>query len=115
MPVVGALDKIESTLGAWGDVASGPHRFGGTEFRYGAREIGHIHGDRWVDIPFPKTVRNELIAAGEAEPHHVLRNSGWISFYLRQPEDVDRAIALFRRSYELAVARRERLGVTPRV
>jgi predicted DNA-binding protein (MmcQ/YjbR family) len=65
-----------------------------------------VHGDYLVDIPFPKKVRDELVAAGRAEPHHVLPESGWISFYLRQPADVEQAIGLFRRSFELALKQR---------
>ncbi|NOK62320.1 MAG: hypothetical protein GFH27_549331n59 [Chloroflexi bacterium AL-W] len=78
-----------------------PHRFGGTEYRLGKREIGHIHGDHLVDIPFPTKVRYEVIEAGLAEPHHILKDSGWVSLYLRQPGDVERAITLLQRSFEL--------------
>jgi hypothetical protein len=53
-------------------------------------------------------VRRELVAAGAAEPHHILPESGWISFYLRRPDDVAHAIALLRRSYELALQQRSR-------
>lgn len=115
MAVRGALAGIERILMEWPEMASGSHRYGGTEFRYGAREVGHVHSDRWVDIPFPKKVRDELVAAGEAEPHHLLHDSGWISFYLRQPEDVAKTIGLFRRSYELAVGQRARYqgAITP--
>jgi hypothetical protein len=87
-------------------VTAHPHRFGGTEYRLGRREIGHIHGDYLVDIPFPKKVRDEIVAAGRAEPHHILPESGWISFYLREPADVERAISLFRQSFELAMKQR---------
>jgi len=55
-----------------------------------------------VDIAFPKKVRDKIIAAGRAEPHHVLPDSGWISFYLNEPADVEQAIALLRQSFELA-------------
>ena len=65
--------------------------------------MGHIHGDHMLDIPFPKKVRDELVAAGMAEPHHLLPDTGWISFYLRESADVERAIALLRRSYDLWV------------
>jgi hypothetical protein len=51
-------------------------------------------------------VRNEIVAAGRAEPHHILPQSGWISFYLRKPADVERAISLFRQSFELALKQR---------
>ena len=102
MAVSGAKKRISDAVHGWQDVASSPHRLGGTEYRLGRREIGHIHGDSLVDIPFPKNVRNELIAAGRAEPHHILPQSGWVSIYLREASDVDRAIELLRVSYELA-------------
>jgi len=82
-----------------------PHRFGGTAFRLGKREVGHIHGDRLVDIPFPKLVRDELVSNGEAEPHHILPKSGWVSLFVRTEADVERAIRLMRNSFDLAMAR----------
>ena len=84
------------------DVTSHPHRFGGTEYRLGKREIGHIHGERMVDIPFPKPVRDEVIEKGLAEPHHLLPETGWISLYLRQESDTQTAIQLLSRSLEIA-------------
>ena len=78
------------------------------EFNLGRREIGHIHGDSLVDIPFPKKVRDEIIAAGRAQPHHLLSESGWVSFYLRQEGDVARAIDLLRISYEIAINQKSR-------
>ena len=103
MSVRGAHTTINEAVTSWPGVTAEPHRFGGTEYLLGERrEIGHIHGDALVDIPFPTKVRDELVAAGRAQPHHILPESGWISFYLHQPEDVARAIELFRLSYELA-------------
>lgn len=102
MTVRGARERITTTVLSWDDVTSHPHRFGGTEYRFGTRELGHVHGDHLVDIPFPTRVRDEVVAAGLAEPHHVLPESGWVSLYLREPPDVDTAITLLRRSYELA-------------
>lgn len=104
MPVAGANTRITEEVLQWPQTSASPHRFGGTEYRLGRREIGHIHGDGWVDIPFPTALRHQLIAEGRAEPHHLLHDSGWITFYLRQPEDVDQAIALLRRSYLIAEA-----------
>jgi Family of unknown function (DUF5519) len=83
-------------------VTAHPHRFGGTEYRLGKREIGHVHGERLVDIPFPKPVRDEVIAGGLAEPHHLLPESGWISLYLRQEQDTQTAVELLNRSLEIA-------------
>ena len=68
------------------------------------REIGHVHGDSLVDIPFPKVIRDEIVAKGDAEPHHILPNTGWVSVYLQNSDDLERALKLLRRSYELAIA-----------
>lgn len=106
MSVRGASKQIVETLLTWEGIESHPHRFGGTEFRIGKREIGHIHGDSLVDIPFPKKIRDEIVAVGDALPHHVLPESGWVSFYLREDEDVQKAIDLFKRSYEIALKQR---------
>ena len=108
MAVRGAGGAIESAVSIWAGVTAHAHRFGGTEFRLGTREIGHVHGDGLVDIPFPTRVRNEIVAAGAAQPHHVLPESGWVSFYIREPGDVERAIGLLRRSYDIAVAQKTR-------
>ncbi len=92
-------------------MSEAPHRFGGVEFSLGRREIGHLHGDRLLDVPFPRKVRDELVAAGRAAPHHVLPQSGWVSFRIRSPADVEAAIALLRLSYDVVleqVARRKR-------
>ena len=102
MAVAGAKERIDTALRGWSGVTSQPHRFGGTEHNLGRREIGHVHGDGLVDIPFPKTIRNELVAAGRAEPHHILPESGWVSIFLRQESDVDRAIELLHLSFEIA-------------
>ncbi len=102
MAIPGARQRIEAVVLTWPGVMSQPHRFGGTEFVLGKREVGHIHGDRLLDIAFPKPVRDEMVAAGLAEPHHILPDSGWVSFDIRKEEDVDAAVALLRRSYELA-------------
>jgi len=72
------------------------------EYQLGTRELGHIHGDHLVDIPFPKKVRDEIVNTHLAEPHHILPETGWVSFYLRQEEDIPKAIELLQHSYEIA-------------
>jgi len=113
MPVRGAQDRIQNAVLSWPGVTAHPHRFGGYEYRLGRREIGHIHGDHLVDIPFPTRVRNEVVAAGRAEPHHVLPDSGWVSLFLRQAADVDQAIDLLRLSFELALKQKARAKGEP--
>jgi hypothetical protein len=103
MPVRGASKRIIDALLTWEGIESHPHRFGGVEFRIGKREIGHLHGDSLVDIPFPTKIRDEIVVAREAQPHHVLPESGWVSFYLREEQDVQSAIDLLKRSYQIAL------------
>lgn len=91
---------IIAEVSGWPGVSAQPHRFGGVEFTRNHREIGHLHGDRLADLPFPMRIRDELVAAGRAQPHHVLPDSGWASRKIRGPEDVADVIALFRLNYE---------------
>lgn len=103
MSITGARDQIEQTILGWVHVEKHPHRFGGNEYRIGKREIGHMHGDYLLDIPFPKKVRDEIVTSGKAQAHHILPESGWISLYIREQDDVQRAIELLKLSYDLAI------------
>jgi hypothetical protein len=92
--------QIEREVLSWPDVTAHPHRFGGVEFHVNQHEIGHLHGDRLADLPFPVRVRNALVADGRASPHHILPDTGWVSYYIRGAGDLDGAIALFRLNYD---------------
>lgn len=107
MSVPNAQKTITQALVAWEGVSTAPHRFGGVEYRLGTRELGHIHGDHLLDIPFPKRVRDEIVNAGLAEPHHILPETGWVSFYLQEEADIQKAIELLRRSYEIAARQKQ--------
>jgi hypothetical protein len=107
-------ERIASEVLSWEGVNSAPHRFGGTEFLLGKRELGHLHGDRLADLPFPRRVRDELVEGGRARPHHVLPETGWVSFWIRGEDDVPRVVELFRMSYDRAVAARARQRMSTR-
>jgi hypothetical protein len=108
MAVHGAETRITEEVTSWIGVVARPHRFGGVEYGIGKREIGHIHGDHLVDIPFPKRVRDEIVTTGQAQPHHILPESGWVSFFLQQEADVEKVIALLHKSYEIAQKQKSR-------
>jgi len=61
-----------------------------------------------VDIPFTRQLRVHLVSYGEAEQHHLLQDSGWISFYLRREGDVENAVRLFELSYLQKMAKRNK-------
>ena len=102
MSVCGAQATITKSVMAWGGMTVRPHRFGGVEYVMGRREIGHIHGDELVDIPFPKKIRDDLVNSGRAQPHHILPKTGWVSFTLREAADIEKAITLLEESYKIA-------------
>jgi hypothetical protein len=95
--------RIEREVASWDGVTMHAHRFGGREFRVGKRELGHLHGERWADLRFHKTLRDMLVETGRAQPHHVLPNTGWVSKQIRGEDDVAEVIELFRLSYERAL------------
>src|SRR6266536_6415527 len=73
-PSVEISEAIERELLSWPDVTVGQHRFGGREFRVGKLELGHLHGSAVADLPFPRAIRDELIAGGKVSPHHHVPN-----------------------------------------
>ena len=103
--MAGIAEKIEREVASWDGVEARPHRFGGVEFRVRGHEVGHLHGNRLADLPFPVRVRKELVAEGRARLHHVLPESGWVSYPIRGEEDVEGALELFRLNYDLITAR----------
>jgi hypothetical protein len=96
------IETIKKEICSWPYVTVEPHRFGGIEFRLNKREMGHVHDEGLADIPFPMKIRNELVNAGRVKPHHVLPQSGWISYWFHniEEEDVSTVIELFRMRYE---------------
>ena len=100
-------EAITRALLSWPEVTAAPHRFGGVEYRFRGRELGHLHGDRLADLPFPVRIRDALIAAGRAAPHHILPQSAWVSCQLRDDADVANVVALFRMQYDRIAARGE--------
>jgi hypothetical protein len=96
---MGYLGGLEDAVSAWPNVSVHLHRFGGKEFRFGKAEIGHLHSNGTLDIPFPRQVRDALIEDGQAEGHRWVPNSGWTTFRVRSEADLAHAIELMRVSY----------------
>ena len=109
------FEQVEGEILAWPGVSkvsfAGGHAQGGfwvppaTMFRFGRREIGHIHVTGEADLPVPQTIYHELIAAGRARPHGA-GFKGVVTYAIRHPEDVPGAVALFRMNYDRAKAAR---------
>jgi hypothetical protein len=94
-----SLKKLQEQVSAWPGVSVHPHRFGGQEFCLGSSEVGHIHRDGSLEIPFPRAMRDALLAEGHAQEHRWAPDSGWITFPVQREEDTDHALWLLRLSY----------------
>ena len=93
------LGKLEVEVLRWPNVSVHSHRFGGKEFRFRRAEVGHIHPGGVVDIPFPRSIRDALVAEGLAEEHRWVPNSGWTTFRMRSDQDLSHGLWLMRLSY----------------
>lgn len=96
----GVADAIARHVRDWPGVTVEPRGYGFLEFRVGRREIGHLHGSRLADLPFPVRIRQQLVAAGKAAPHHSHPETGWVSFHITGDQDVPAIVDLFRLNYD---------------
>lgn len=94
------FDEIENEVLSWEGTNVSLHQFGGTQFNYGQKEIGHLHSNGLLDILFNKQVKQELLASGKAEVHHIFEKSGWISFYISTENDLANAKFLLKKAYQ---------------
>ncbi len=111
------LEMIEREVLSWPGVSKetggGGRGRGGfwvppaTVYRFGRRQIGHIHTTGVADLTFPRKIHDELISDRRAKPHPA-GFANVVSYHIREPEDVRRVVELFRMSYELAKAAAER-------
>jgi hypothetical protein len=59
-----------------------------------------------ADLPFPRRIRDELIAEGRARPHHVIPDLGWVTVPMRTASEISNVIELFHKNYERAKSAR---------
>jgi len=96
----------------WDGIIAEPHRFGGKEFKLGRVEVGHVHEQNgMVDIPFTVKIREVLLAEGLAQPHHLLPDTGWITYFIRDDQSLQHALWLMRLSYTQKRSRRNSVEV----
>ena len=102
-----SISTIEREVLNWPGVTSEPGRFGAVAFRYGKREIGHIHRDLIADLPVTTEMREDLMSRGRARLHRA-GVRGYISYPLEDREDVAVVLEILGRNYERAKAAAER-------
>jgi hypothetical protein len=95
---------VEREVLRWPGITSQPGRFGATSFRYGKREIGHLHRDLIADLPVTTEMKEDLLARGRARAGV----KGYISHPLENEEDVSAVLEILSRNYERANAAAQR-------
>lgn len=94
-----AIEKLERVASEQFGADAGIHRFGGTGFLVRGAELAHVHGNGLFDACVGRVRRDVLVDAGEALPHHVFRDSGWVSFWIRNERDLPCALELLRQAH----------------
>jgi Family of unknown function (DUF5519) len=90
-----AISAVEKEAQRLPDVNLGVHRYGGIGFFFRGKEMSHIHGNGLLDCFVGRTNRDLLLReSGGVTAHHVFPDSGWVSFSVKNPDDVGRALEL---------------------
>lgn len=93
------LDEIESEVLSWEGTSISMHKYGGLQFNYNGKEIGHLHSNGLLDILYSREIKRQLIEKGRIKSHHIFENSGWISFHVLSFNDKDYAKELLEMAY----------------
>lgn len=105
------LRLIEREVISWPGVGkerdkNGPGGISVTGYRFGRKQIGHVHDDGHADFRFPKEIRDELIQSERAALHPFFTDiRATASYRIGTPEDLPGAVDPFRISFERAICR----------
>lgn len=103
-----ASEQIITEVTSWPGVTAAPGSRSELSFRFGRREIGHLHGDRSAHFSFPKAQWAELHQQGRIVDHPVFPGRvGPAARRILNESDVAEVIELLRLNYE-RFARRKR-------
>src|SRR5918994_5055118 len=92
------LSLVERDFLGWPGTSSGPGRFGSVAFRYGRREIGHVHPDLIADLPVTQEMRERLLSGGRARPHRA-GSRGYVRYPMGSREDAPAGPGVFGAKY----------------
>jgi hypothetical protein len=96
------IDDIENEVLTWPGTTVNTHKYGGLQFNYRGRELGHIHSNGLVDMLLSRKIKQQLMLGDKrVQDHHSFKNSGWISIYMEHHGDKQLAMELFEHAYKL--------------
>jgi hypothetical protein len=100
-----ASQTIVDEVGSWPGIDVDDGELGELAFKFGRREIGHLHGDSAAHFSFPKSVWAELEQQGRIGYHPVFPDKqGPAARRIEDEADVRDVIELFRINYDRVVA-----------
>jgi hypothetical protein len=90
-----AISALEKEAQELPEISLGVHRYGGIGFFFRGKEMSHLHGNGLLDCFVGRTNRDFLLRQSSGVMvHHVFPRSGWISFFIKGQDDVERALEL---------------------
>ena len=96
-----ASERITDEVTSWPGVTAGTGRRGEWSFKFGRKEVGHLHGDRAAHFVFRKSVWAELVEQGRIVDHPVFPGRvGPAARRIEDEDDVRDVIALLRLNYD---------------
>ncbi|MBD1429396.1 luciferase family protein [Sphingobacterium sp. SGL-16] len=94
------IDELESFGQQMPDVIILMHPYGGLQFDFNKKELAHIHSNGLLDVLLSKKLKAQLLFEGRISSHHVFPKSGWISFYIKNTDDLVYAKKLLSLAYQ---------------
>jgi hypothetical protein len=95
------IDEMEKEVLRWKDTSTQTHKYGGLQFNWNGRELGHIHSNGLLDMPLSRKVKAQLMREGRIQDHHSFKDTGWISFYMHTNNDTVYGLMLLKLAYNL--------------
>jgi len=93
------IDEVEAEVLQWQHTTSTLHKYGGIQLNAAEIELGHIHGNGLVDMLLSRQTKKAIMQEGRISNHHTFKDTGWISLYLKDKEDVAYVTHLFYTAY----------------
>jgi hypothetical protein len=96
------IDDIEKEVLKRDNTTASTHKFGGLQFNYENKELGHIHSNGLLDMLLNRELKQQLMQQNNrVKDHHILKNTGWLSFYMETYGDKEFVLELFEMAYKV--------------
>jgi len=91
--------RIVREVRTWKGVTTSNHIYGGIQFNYQGFELGHLHGNGLLDIRINRKMKEKALIQKDVFQHHILGDSLWLSYKIRNHSKEEVALELLRKMY----------------